>query len=368
MELTTISKREFLKNGGKIALGAAIGVAGMNATKIFADDTYPWPWTYAILDPDQARIIGHDLYWNDKDCSSGVFGALLTLLQKAVGAPWTNIPMEVVLYGRGGGASWGTLCGTLNGGAAMISLCVNKNDSTALINELWGYYMTESMPTQTANDFAVQGKYTVQKYNDPLISNVSGSPLCHPSVSQWCFVANKKTGDTERKERCARIVGDIAVKTVEILNAYFNKTFVATFKDSDGVNGCLSCHGSSGQANVFTHMECSTCHPNPHASGVIENTNKSASEYKIMQNYPNPFSGSTTIQFSIPKEEKVQIEVYDMRGDVFATLIDYELYQAGTYSITYNGMDDEGKRLVPGIYFCRMIAGPYLGTIKMNVV
>lgn len=368
MELTTISKREFLKNTGKVALGAAIGVAGFNATKIFADDQYPWPWPYAVLDPDAARIAAHDFYWNDLDCSSGVFAAIVSLLRQTVGAPWTNMPYETLLYGRGGGAGWGTLCGTLNGAAAIISLVVNKADSTALINEVWGYYMTENLPTAKSNEFAIQGKYTVHKYDQDLISNISGSPLCHPSVSQWCNVANKKTGDTERKERCGRIAGDIAAKTVEVLNAYFDKTFKATFVDSDGVKGCLTCHGSNGKANVFTHMECSTCHPNPHGSGIVENLSKDASDYKLFQNYPNPFSGSTNIQFSIPKAEKVQMEIYDLRGDVYATLIDYELYQAGTYSINFNVMDDEGKRLQPGIYFCRIIAGPYMNTIKMNVV
>ena len=96
----------------------------------------------------------------------------------------------------------------------------------------------------------------IVNYEGEVPQNVSGSPLCHVSVSQWCILADKKVHDIERKERCARIAGDIAAKTVEVLNAHFAETFVGCFTDSDGVLACLSCHGGAGKDNVMTHMEC----------------------------------------------------------------------------------------------------------------
>lgn len=149
------------------------------------------------------------------------------------------MPIETLLYGRGGGAGWGTLCGTLNGGAAIISLVTTKAQSTPLITELWGWYNSTMLPTDQANQVAVNGQYLVHNYDQALPQNISGSPLCHISVTEWCITAQKKVSDVERKERCARVTGDIAAKTVELLNAHFAGNFVPTYVDPATVATCM---------------------------------------------------------------------------------------------------------------------------------
>lgn len=368
-----ITRKDFLTSTSKYAVGAVIGVAGLDILsggKIMASGKgTTWPLPYVALDPDEARIKGHYLYYNDKDCCSGCFGGVSELLKEKLPDPWANIPMEVMLYGRGGGNGWGTTCGCLNGGAAIISLVADKASSGALINELWGWYTQEYLPTDRSNEFAVQGKFSVHKYDDKLVPSISGSPLCHASVSQWCVVANKKVGDAERKERCARVTGDTAAKTVEILNAFFAKTFKATFVTPGDNKSCQGCHGSTLLNNVMTQMSCTPCHSEVHKETTsIEQTPITPTNYELSQNYPNPFNPSTNIRFSIPQNDKVHLAVYDIQGALVKTLVDHEQYNTGSYKVSWDGRNSSGQKVTSGIYFARIQTNSYIQTIKMNLL
>ncbi|MCL4549697.1 MAG: C-GCAxxG-C-C family protein [Bacteroidetes bacterium] len=368
-----ITRKEFLTNSSKYAVGAVVGIAGLDILaggKILANEkAATWPFPYVTLDPDEARIKGHYLYWNDKDCCAGAFGGVLEQLKQKLPDPWANIPMEVMLFGRGGGNGWGTICGSINGGAALISLVVDKASSGNLINELWGWYCQAYLPTDKSNEFAVQGKFAVHKYDNKLMPSISGSPLCHASVSQWCIVANKKMSDTERKERCARVTGDAAAKTVELLNAFFAKTFVPTFVTPADAKACQGCHGSTSLNNVMTQMSCSPCHSTVHQQTTkAQQLTEIPTVYKLSQNYPNPFNPSTTIRFSIPQADKVHLAIYNIQGSLVKTLVDHELYNTGSYQVNWNGINETGEKVASGIYFARLQTGKFINTIKMNLV
>lgn len=78
--------------------------------------------------------------------------------------------------------------------------------------------------------------------------------------------------------------------------------------------------------------------------------------------FPNPFSGSTTINYSINQLTTVSIEVYDLKGKLLYTLIN-QPHQPGNYSITWDGTDNRGKRVEKGIYFCR-----YRNSVNVQIV
>lgn len=366
-----MDRKTFLANTTKIAVGAAVGVAGLNAVAGEKNmNVTAWPWPYASLDAEAARLKAHHLYWTDKDCASGVFGALVQLLAEKTPDPWANMPIEVMLFGRGGGNGWGTLCGAVNGAAAVISLVATKADSGKLINEVWGWATTEKFPTDAANQASIDGKYADKKFDGALPQSISGSVICHASVSQWCNVAGKKVADVERKERCARLAGDLAAKTVEVLNAHFASTFTPTFVRNAYVAQCLTCHGPSVKNNVMTEMNCEPCHGDPHNSPepVEEHEYGTPSEYKLDQNFPNPFNPSTTIRFSIPSQQKVSVEIYDITGQVVKKLVDSELLSAGTFTVEWNGKDVLGSSVASGTYFARLTTDNFMRTIKLNMV
>jgi len=367
-----VTRKDFLMKTGRAAVGIT-AVAGLSSLVTTANTQAktkltPWPWPYTSLDAEAVRIQAHNFYWNDKDCSSGTFGGIISALATAIGDPWTNLPMEVMLYGRGGGNAWGVLCGCLNGAAALISLVTTKAQSGPLINELWGWYEQAELPTTQANQVAINGQYLVHNFDQDLPQNVSGSPLCHASVTEWCLTANKKVSDVERKERCARVTGDVAAKTVEILNAFFAGTFTSTYVDPASVTACLSCHGSAVFNNVMTKMDCTPCHGDPHNPQAVETIGATASAFTLSQNYPNPFNPSTTIRFSLPQTEKVRLEIYGIQGNLIKSLVDYDLYQQGSYEVVWDGRDNHGNRVSSGIYFAKMKAGKFAQTKKMNLV
>jgi hypothetical protein len=366
-----VTRKDFLVKTSRAAVGIT-AVAGLSSLITTASKgnskVTPWPWPYTQLDKEAVRIQAHYLYYNSMACCAGTFGGIVSALATAVGDPWTNLPMEIMLYGGGGGKGWGTLCGCLNGGAALISLVTNGTQSTALISELWGWYTQADLPTTEANQVGIDGHYLVHNYDQDLLQNVSGSPLCHASVTEWCITAGKTVSSTERKERCARITGDVAAKTVEILNAFFAGTFTSTYVDPATLTACMGCHGSTVLNNVMTKMNCTPCHGDPHGASTVKDIGGSAISFKLCQNYPNPFNPSTKIQFSLPQVEKVRLEIYDIQGNFIRSLVDHELYQSGNFEVEWDGRNNHGERVSSGIYFAKMQAGKFSQTKKMNLI
>ena len=80
--------------------------------------------------------------------------------------------------------------------------------------------------------------------------------------------------------------------------------------------------------------------------------------FELFQNYPNPFNPTTTIKYSIPKKDVVNISLYTILGDKIAELINEEK-QPGVYRITLSA-----NKLASGIYFYKMITGSGFASVK----
>jgi uncharacterized delta-60 repeat protein len=82
---------------------------------------------------------------------------------------------------------------------------------------------------------------------------------------------------------------------------------------------------------------------------------------------PNPFSGGTMIRYSLPSAASVSLEIYDAAGRSVRTLVN-EQRKSGTYSVRWNGTDDKGRRVSPGIYFYSLRADGKVLQRKMVVL
>lgn len=81
---------------------------------------------------------------------------------------------------------------------------------------------------------------------------------------------------------------------------------------------------------------------------VDERNDSVPSEFELGQNYPNPFNSMTTIPFTIPKDGRVLIEIYNILG---ARVYAKEVFMAaGSHSFTWNGTDYTSKMIASGIY------------------
>jgi hypothetical protein len=81
--------------------------------------------------------------------------------------------------------------------------------------------------------------------------------------------------------------------------------------------------------------------------------------FALDQNYPNPFNPSTTIEFQLPKESKVTLEVYNVIGQRIALLVD-EVRPAGYYAMRF-----DGTQLGSGVYFYRFSTPEFSYVRKM---
>jgi hypothetical protein len=96
----------------------------------------------------------------------------------------------------------------------------------------------------------------------------------------------------------------------------------------------------------------------------VEKTNEIPTEFALQQNFPNPFNPSTQIRFSLPENQRVRLEVFDVIGRLVATIVDREM-QTGNYTVSWEGLDANGVKVTSGIYLYRLQAGSYSAIKKM---
>ena len=73
-------------------------------------------------------------------------------------------------------------------------------------------------------------------------------------------------------------------------------------------------------------------------------------EYRLEQNFPDPFNPTTRIQYQLPFNSKVTLKIYDILGEEDATLVN-EVQDAGYKEVSFNG-----SNYASGIYIYRITA------------
>ncbi len=97
--------------------------------------------------------------------------------------------------------------------------------------------------------------------------------------------------------------------------------------------------------------------------GVQQISNNLPGEFKLEQNFPNPFNPKSTIKYQIPKSSLVSLKVFDILGREAAELINSK-QDAGTYQVTF-----DASNLSSGVYFYRLTSdGVPIDTKKMVLV
>lgn len=99
---------------------------------------------------------------------------------------------------------------------------------------------------------------------------------------------------------------------------------------------------------------------------VSVKNNPTDESFSLEQNFPNPFSHSTAINYKLSVASHVRLEVMDLLGRNIATLVD-AVQEAGDHSIRF-GLSEATHTLNPGIYLYRMISGNKTFTMKMVFV
>ncbi|MCK4956184.1 MAG: T9SS type A sorting domain-containing protein [Candidatus Cloacimonetes bacterium] len=72
-----------------------------------------------------------------------------------------------------------------------------------------------------------------------------------------------------------------------------------------------------------------------------------------ISNFPNSFNPTTKISFSIPNNSKVELAVYNIKGQKVKTLAHND-FNKGNHSIIWNGDDESGEPVSSGVYFYKL--------------
>ena len=88
------------------------------------------------------------------------------------------------------------------------------------------------------------------------------------------------------------------------------------------------------------------------------NSESSPMAFALHQNSPNPFAGTTTIRFDLPRAEHVRLEVFDLAGRRVARLANGG-FPAGFHAIDRDRRTEGGRMVQPGVYLYRIDAGAF---------
>jgi len=79
-------------------------------------------------------------------------------------------------------------------------------------------------------------------------------------------------------------------------------------------------------------------------------------QFVLSPNYPNPFNAETRIEYAVPEAAKIEVIIYNTRGQEVVTLVD-EVQQPGFKKVVWYGTDNFGNSVSSGVYFLRLRAG-----------
>ena len=89
--------------------------------------------------------------------------------------------------------------------------------------------------------------------------------------------------------------------------------------------------------------------------------------FSLKGNFPNPFNMSTTIEFSLPSEGRVNLLIYNSLGQKVRHLVSDNM-SPGAHHVVWDGRDDNGNIVSSGVYISSLSMGNYRMTKKMTLL
>ena len=151
---------------------------------------------------------------------------------------------------------------------------------------------------------------------------------------------------------------------------YVNNSMTAYGNDgnhfNDSINKMPNTAVSQAVANALhytsDHLPVYSMYTFETVTSFASNASDVVKDFRLNQNYPNPWNPTTTISFQVPKTSFVTIKVFTITGKEVRTLVSREM-NPGSYEV-----DFDGTTIPSGVYFYRMHAGDFTATRRMILV
>jgi len=212
------------------------------------------------------------------------------------------------------------------------------------------------------------------------LDTIYGCPDCADGGAEWFEIATNDTikrvtieyGDSlDGLNNYIDLLRSVRYSFQEIQACYYiphigpcDAAFPRYYYDHEE-NECLefTWGGCGGLVPFETMEDCeSSCN-----DSVLVSSNQTIDYpviFKLNNCYPNPFNPVTTLSYDLPKNDLVNITIYDMLGRQVKTLVNQN-QDAGYRSVIWNATNDYGKPVSAGIYLYQIQAGEYISTKKM---
>lgn len=120
---------------------------------------------------------------------------------------------------------------------------------------------------------------------------------------------------------------------------------------------------NQGIVEYISHLEDYVLTQRPKVNSIKPEKLNLLEKFVLNQNYPNPFNSSTTIKYSLPFDDKVTLNIYNLKGNLVETLVN-EKQISGEYSVDLNA-----SGLSSGIYLYRLSTSAGVNkTKKMTIL
>ena len=163
----------------------------------------------------------------------------------------------------------------------------------------------------------------------------------------------------QRLDRAGNKIGSNFI--IPVYTNFTNSGIESCYLQGDRIYSTWSDNRNGGQNyDVFCNIR-SFLNPDS-ILAINENRKPTVGNYKLFEPYPNPFNQETVINYALPIDANVKIEVYDMLGKKVLTLIN-EFKQAGYYSVKF-----DGSNFASGMYFYRIQASNFVDVKKMVLI
>lgn len=221
-----LTRRDFLRNAGKVTLGAA-ALTAYPVSMAAAEETTPvWPWKYVPMDKDALLKHCYEMFYQYGGCGAGCFGGIVDIFSEVTGYPYNELIPGKAFGLMAGGYGTGTLCGSLAGALTFIGLVCQPADANAVRNELFAWYREHAFP-------AYQPEFES-------ITTVAHSVNCTDSVGIYMAATGYKMADPERKARCAAVTAEVAVKTITLLNILYGYEEAEPVEEAPAADAALA--------------------------------------------------------------------------------------------------------------------------------
>jgi hypothetical protein len=111
--------------------------------------------------------------------------------------------------------------------------------------------------------------------------------------------------------------------------------------------------GGEDESDIQSNYDNAKSHYGLVGAEEKEVPHRGPTRFTISKIYPQPFSSKVFIEYTVPHDSWVTIEVYDVVGRKISTLI-HSRHSSGRYTGMWNGTGKDGSHAGSGVYFCRL--------------